>query len=36
MLLVFKQSQNVLQKYWPETGIIQNKEDRGIQFGCEI
>lgn len=36
MLLVFRRSQNMLQKYWPETGIIQNKEDRGIQFGCEI
>lgn len=25
----------MLQIYWDETGIIQNKEDRGIQFGCE-
>jgi len=32
---VFKRSQDMLHKYWPETGIIQNKEDRGIQFGCE-
>ena len=35
MLLMFRRSQDRLQKYWPETGIIQNKEDRGIQFGCE-
>ena len=32
---MFRRSQDRLQKYWPETGIIQNKEDRGIQFGCE-
>lgn len=25
----------MLQIYWHGTGIIQNKEDRGIQFRCE-